>query len=139
MYADIRGEIGTREARKKFRKEVTRKHFITRQDCRNITRRVRDFSSHRHTEDAISTDRIVHELQKENPTPVLLYKQQFQASPDHPSLTKDTFLIVVMTPFQAEIFTQFSHRILCLDSTHNTNQYGFKLITLVVADEFRNG
>ena len=139
LYADIRGEVGTREARKQFREEVTRKHLITRQDCRNITRRVRDFSSHRHAEDAISTDRIVHELQMENPTPVLLYKQQFQASPDHPTLTEDTFLIVVMTRFQVEMFTQFSHRLVCLDGTHNTNQYGFKLITLVVADEFRNG
>ena len=118
MYTDIRGEIGTREARKQFREEVTRKHFITRQDCRNITRRVRDFSSHRHTEDAISTYRFVHELQKENPTPVLLYKQQFQAIPDHPSLTKDTFLIVVMTEFQAEMFTKFSYRIQKIQMLH---------------------
>ena len=139
LYADIRAEVGTREARKRFGEEVTRKHFITRQDCLNITRGVCDFSSHRHREDAISTDRIVNELRKENPTPILLYKQQFQASTDHPTLTEDTFLIAVMTQFQSEMFNQFSHRLVCLDSTHNTNQDGFKLTTIVVAGEFRNG
>ena len=100
---------------------------------------MRDFSSHRHAEDAISTDRIVAELQKEIPSPVLTYKWQFEASPEHPNLPDDTFLLVVMTEFQSEMCCKFSHLMLCLDSTHNTNQYGFKLITLVVADEFRNG
>ena len=139
LNADIRSKVGTRDARMHFTEEVTRKHLITRQDCLNITRKVRDFSSHRHTEDAIFTDRIVRELEKEIPSPVLLYKPQFQASSDFPILPDDTFLMVVMTQFQLEMLIQFSHKLVSLDSTHNTNQYGFKLITLVVADEFRNG
>ena len=52
---------------------------------------------------------------------------------------KDTFLLVIMTSFQASLFTAFSERIVCLDSTHKTNQYRFKLLTVTVADEYRNG
>ena len=51
-----------------FTHEANRKHLITRQNCVNITRGVRDLSSHRHAEDAISTDWIVAELQKETPS-----------------------------------------------------------------------
>ena len=47
--------------------------------------------------DAISTNRIGLQLQKENPSHILLHKQQFQASLDHPNLTDDTILIVMMT------------------------------------------
>ena len=44
-----------------------------------------------------------------------------------------------MTGFQASLFNTFSHRIVCLDSTHKTNHYRFKLLTLVVRDEYHNG
>ena len=44
-----------------------------------------------------------------------------------------------MTNFQAAMFQKYSKRIVCVDSTHKTNPYGFKLITIVVPDEFRNG
>ena len=37
------------------------------------------------------------------------------------------------------LFNAFSHRIVCLDSTHKTNHYRFKLLILVVRDEFHNG
>ena len=43
-----------------------------------------------------------------------------------------------MTPFQADLFRDFGS-LGCVDSTHKTNEYGYKLITLVVADEYRNG
>ena len=43
-----------------------------------------------------------------------------------------------MTPFQADLFRNFGS-LGCVDSTHKTNEYGYKLITLVVADEYHNG
>lgn len=54
-------------------------------------------------------------------------------------LDKDSFLLVIMTAFQAQMFEMFSHKVMCIDSTHKTNPYGFKLITIVVPDEFKNG
>ena len=43
-----------------------------------------------------------------------------------------------MTDFQATMFQKFS-TLVCVDSTHKTNEYGYKLISIVVADEFKNG
>lgn len=54
-------------------------------------------------------------------------------------LLEDTFLLVIMTGFQASLFETFGGRIVCLDSTHKTNQYRFKLLTVLVPDEYRNG
>ena len=59
--------------------------------------------------------------------------------PEFPKLAKDTFLLVIMTSFQASVFETFCSKITCLDSTHKTNQYRFKLLTVIVADEYRNG
>ena len=51
---------------------------------RNICRKVREFSNHRHLEDAISVDRIVAELRQESPSPILLYKPQGILDPEIP-------------------------------------------------------
>ena len=37
------------------------------------------------------------------------------------------------------MFIKHSKKIVCIDSTHETNQYEFPLVTLVVADEFNKG
>ena len=44
-----------------------------------------------------------------------------------------------MTKFQASMFQKHSPKIVCVDSTHKTNPYGFKLVTVVVPNEFKNG
>ncbi len=83
-------------------------------------------------------DRIVRELQQEIFSPVLSYKPQGIA--DHAiGLPDDTFFLALMSEFQARLFHEFSANVVCLDSTHKTNQYRHKLITLMVADEFHNG
>ena len=73
---DIREEIGERHQRNEFDKVVFRKHFITRQDFCNVCTKICDFTNHRHTNVAVSVDRIVQELQLENPNPVIAYKPQ---------------------------------------------------------------
>ena len=118
-----------------YYKENMKRHLQNR----NICRKLRNFSSHRHAEDAISVHRIVAELKQESPTPVLLYKPQGVTSVEYPRLPQESFLLVIMTGFQASLLSQFSQRIVCLDSTHKTNQYRFKLLTVIVADEYRNG
>ena len=90
-------------------------------------------------EDAISVNRIVEELKMETPSLVLLYKPQGMIDTNFPNLAKDTFLLVLMTDFQASLFETFSSKIVCVDSTHKTNQCRFKLITVVVSDEYHNG
>jgi hypothetical protein len=111
---------------------------MTRQNCRNIVRKFKDFSNHRHVDDAISVDRIVRELRLEHPSPVIAYKPQGIDVPDL-ALPLDTFFLCIMTEFQAQLFDEFSSAIVCLDSTHCTNQYRYKLITLMVVDDFHNG
>lgn len=105
---------------------------------RNVCRQLHNFTNHRHMDDAISVDRLVKELQLESPSPVLFYKQD-TADAEFPKLMKDTFLLVIMASFQASIFEEFCSKVTCIDSTHKTNEYRFKLLTIVVPDEYCNG
>ena len=82
---------------------------------------------------------IVQELSLESRSPVLLYKPQGVEDPELPNVAKDTFLLVIMTEFQATLFETFGGKISCIDSTHKTNQYRFKLLTIMVPDEYHNG
>jgi hypothetical protein len=130
--------IGSRHQRQAFDQVASRRHFITRQDCRNACRKIRDFANHRHKNDALSVDRIVCELQMENPSPVIAYKVCGRKDEKHLLLKEENFLLVLMTGFQADMFAKFS-TLSCIDSTHKTNEYGYKLIMLLVIDEFRKG
>lgn len=80
----------------------------------------------------------MRELQQETPSPVLAYKPQGVVD-DAIGLPGDTFFLALMTDFQAKLLVDFAVKIVCLDSTHKTNQYKHKLITLMVVDEFHNG
>ena len=44
-----------------------------------------------------------------------------------------------MTEFQAQLFEEFGTKFVCVDSTHKTNEYKFKLITVLVVDEYHKG
>ena len=70
----------------------------------------------------------------ENHSPVIAYKPCGKKD----ELKEENFLVVIMTDFQANMFAKFS-TLGCVDSTHKTNEYGYKLITLLVIDEFRKG
>jgi hypothetical protein len=74
----------------------------------------------------------------EEPCPVIAYKPCGKKNEKYPLLREENFLIVLMTDFQADMFSQWS-KMACVDSTHKTNDYGYKLITLLVIDEFRKG
>lgn len=95
----IKADLGSRAEKMTFDEHATRRPFITRQDCRNIGRKLKDFSTHRHSDDAISVDRLVRKLQKESPTPILAYKAQGLVSSEFP-LPDETFFLVLMTWFQ---------------------------------------
>ena len=81
----------------------------------------------------------MNELMKEDPSPILAYKQQGFKHPSYPSLPDESFLLIIMTGFQAKLFCEYASNILCIDATYRTNEYKFKLITLLVVDEYRKG
>ena len=102
-------------------------------------RRLDNFIKHRHNNDAVSVDRLCKELQNEDNSPIIAYKPQGRVDEKYPAVGEDSFLLVIMTEFQASMFQKHSYKIVCVDSTHKTNPYGFKLVTVVVPDDFKNG
>ncbi len=71
--------------------------------------------------------------------PVLLYKPKGEVVAEYPTLSKESFLLAIQTEFQMELFRENSRKIFCIDATHGTNAYRFKLITCLVPDKFGNG
>ena len=138
IFRGIRGSLPERTNCDRFLSQATRASFITRQDARNIIWKLDNALKQRDKNDARSVYYLVRELQQEENKVVIAYKTQGQTNHDFPQLSKDSFLLVIMTDFQAEMFADHSHCIVCIDSTHKTNPYGFKLVTIVVPDEFKN-
>ena len=65
MLIDIRENVGRNQT-------VSRKHFLSNQDIRNIKRSVLDSQTKRHENDAMSVSIIVQELQAEPYNPILI-------------------------------------------------------------------
>ena len=83
---------------------------------------------HRYENDALSVERLVRELQQEEKSVVIAYKHQGKKDEAFPQLGEGSLM-----------FEKHSARVVYIDSTHKTNPYGFKLVTVVVPDEFKNG
>ena len=84
---------------------------------------------HRHENDALSVDCLVRELRQEDKKVIIAYKPL--GIDAFPQLSEESFLLVIMTDFQASMFETHSSRVVCIDSTHKTNPYGFKLVMLL--------
>ena len=54
-------------------------------------------------------------------------------------LPEDSFVIVIQTFLQRQMYSAFSRKVLCIDSMHQTNTYGFKLVSVMVADNYGRG
>ena len=93
----------------------------------------------KHKEDAMSVQLAVEELQEEPFNPVLVYKPQGISDQGHPTLVEDAFVLAIQTEFQMHLYRTYADSVLCIDSTHGTNAYNFKLITCIVADNFGQG
>ena len=136
---DVRSNVGHRMNHQCFDKAVKRRHLITNQDIANIKRKVIDRTIMRHEDDATSVEAIVNELHEEPFDPVLFYKPQHCKSPEYTSLPDDAFVLAIQTEWQKELYEEYSSSILCIDSTHGTNAYQFKVITCIVPDDFGKG
>ena len=121
LHIGIRGPPANRGNRDNILSEATR----ARQDARNIVRTLDSVVKHRHNNNAASVDRLCKELQNEEDSPIIAYKPQGRAHEKYPGLSEDSFLLVIMTNFQAAMFQKHSNKIVCVDSTHKTNPYGF--------------
>ncbi|XP_061184345.1 uncharacterized protein LOC133192343 [Saccostrea echinata] len=119
-------------------KGIKHYHLIDRKTIHNIKQKIVDSSVIKHSDDATSTFLRVESLRKEKFDPVLIYKQQ-DVVDQTLGLDKGDFMLAIMTKQQLTMYEKFAPIILCMDSTHKTNIYSFKLITLLVPDEFRNG
>ena len=78
----------------------------------------------------------MEELRNEPFNPILVYKPQ---GTKYPMLQVETFLLAIQTKFQKDLYEAHASTILCIDSTHGTNQYRFKLITCIVPDDHGKG
>ena len=136
INVDIREDTGHRNMRKQFDGLVSRKHLVSRQDILNVKHQIQDQSIIRHSDDATSVQLAVNALQQEEFNLILYFKAQHIDDEDYPQLSRDTFVLILQTEFQRQIYHQFSSKIVCIDSTHGTNSYKFKLITLLVSDDF---
>ena len=137
--ADVCSSVGDRTNRDCFERAVRRRHLIRKQDISNIRRKVVDSTIMRHEDDATSVEIIVNELHLEPFNSVLIYKPQHCKVAQHPSLPEDCFMLAIQTEWQKQLYEKYASSILCIDSTHGTNAYKFKVITCIVADEFGKG
>ena len=73
--------------------------------------------------------------------PVILYKPQgTESSEETAGLAVSDFVLALQTTTQRRFMAEFgNNRIVCLDSTHGTNQYDFNLVTVLVVDDFGEG
>ena len=139
LTLDVREDVGDRQNREAFDQCVSRRHFLSKSDINNIRVKVDDHVIKRHEDDATSVSLIVSELWEESFNPILFFKPQGSKSPKYPSLPEESFILAIQTKFQLELYDQYASTILCIDSTHGTNQYRFKLITIVVPDDLGKG
>ena len=128
----MRESVGERENRQKIGDTAKRRHLITKQDVANLRRKVWNRTFMKHSDDAASVNMMVNELYNEVYNPVLLHKAQHIAEPEYPSLPDDAFVLAMQTEWQRELYERFSGSVLCIDSTHGTNPYKFKLVTCIV-------
>ena len=67
----------------------------------------------RHEDDATSVTLMVAELQHEPFDPVLIFKPQGSLDDSHPMLDKNSFVLVIQTEFQMELYRKYASTILC--------------------------
>lgn len=134
----MRETVGDRSKRGDFDQSVSRRHFLTKSDIRNIRVKVDDRIIKRHEDDATSVSMIVAELEQESFNPILIFKPQGKVDQTL-SLESNSFVLAIQTQFQMELYRKHVSTIMCIDSTHGTNQYRFKLISVIVPDDQGKG
>ena len=107
------------------------------QDLRNIELSFNVGGSHRlDKDDATAVDILVSNLKEEEYSSVLSYKPLGTALGN---FREEDFILVLQTAHQKDMYKLFASTVICIDSTHGTNAYGYKLITMMVVDDYGQG
>ncbi|GIX66720.1 ULP_PROTEASE domain-containing protein [Caerostris extrusa] len=116
--------------------------FISR-SIRTYYRRLQN--SVRPENDALSVMSNAERLKAEEYNPILLFKPQNSKTLYGPPgldalLNSDkSFALGIQTETQKEMLVKHSYKIICIDSTHDTNRYGFYLLSIHIQDEYGQG
>lgn len=131
ILEDIRESVTTKAS-------LDRVHLVDRRDLHNI---VRDYHLDRaivHRDDAFSVDMWVKEqMALGDNSPVLYHKKQ--GTEDEGPLSKEDFMVVLMSPYQREVITIFASDKVFVDSSHGTTGYDFQLTTTATVDNYGAG
>ncbi|XP_047136661.1 uncharacterized protein LOC124813534 [Hydra vulgaris] len=144
VYQDLREGFGDRQNRNKGDDFLTKSHLLTKKNISDINRTVKK-GCRLHPDDSTSTFLLVQKLKSEEFNSILVFKPQGQQTIIGPKVyddidfNKDSFVIAIQTKHQLSMFEKHASQIVCIDSTHCTNQYAFPLVTLLVRDDFKRG
>lgn len=125
-------------------KKDHRYNLITKKDIDNIANKFQLNEDGRyHEDDVLSVDIFIKEQQeKVDEKNVIFTMYKKQGVEGFPGLQKDDFLLAFMTPFQKAMIEELKNKtsvVMCMDATHETNGYGFYLITLLTKDKHGEG
>ena len=148
IHKDLREGRDSRDNRDESDVNMQLKHAISKQRLRGIARKLK-INRRMHPDDATSLYYIISKLKEEKYDPVLLYKPQgdnFKVGPQDfgdyeidNKFISSNFIFAFQTKEQLHMLQKHGSKIVCVDSTHSTNKYAFKLITVVVQDELGKG
>ncbi|KAJ3660273.1 hypothetical protein Zmor_004728 [Zophobas morio] len=118
------------DARQLEGNKITRLNLLTKQDINNIERNIK---KKRDANDMIATAiKVTNEWNSDGKNYGFLFKQQGDEA--HAYLRKDDFAVGFMNSVM-EHKLKVHKDIICIDGTHNTNNRGWELTTLLVKDD----
>jgi hypothetical protein len=75
-----------------------------------------------------------------NEDALLAFKASADPVPEGSTLAADSFVLIIQTNYQKEVFQMLGNSFMGIDATHNTTHYeNFNLFTLIVRDKWGHG
>ena len=116
---------------------VGREQLVTRQDILNIKRKLNLHTIQKHSNDLLSVCSWVEEMKQLEYNPILAFKTQGEdGNEDVCHLKREDFFLSIR---QKDALLKFGPKVICVDSTHETNMYDFYLILVFVIDDHGEG
>ena len=69
---------------------------------------------------------------------ILCHKSQGELTSEG-NLMNDDFILGIQTEYQKDMMKAFAKNLVCIDSTHCTTAYDFKLIIIMIIDSYGEG
>ncbi|GFT59269.1 uncharacterized protein TNCV_3892121 [Trichonephila clavipes] len=113
--------------------------LLTKKDLHNVSHSFRLDKTVLHSEDSISVDLQVKKMRRGSYKPILVYKPVGSALANNPLIKRQDFILCIMMEAQLELLEIYGKNIIMMDSTHDTNQYGYLLTTVMVCDDNHEG